>query len=90
MCTPCKDYYADVVFNPREGIDRPENAPEDWRPSLMEHLRHAQIAMAFNERNLKPAPERNSLARPDDAKRYTSAQLKQVMVLRKYLYEAAQ
>ena len=33
-----------------KGIDRPAHADEDWRPSLMDHIRHQQIALAFEER----------------------------------------
>ena len=51
MCTPCKDSYADALWTPLKGIDRPEGADEEWRGSILDHLRHAQIAISFAERN---------------------------------------
>lgn len=47
MCTPCKEYYLDAVSRPLKGIDKPEGSDGDWRPSLMDHLRHGEIALAF-------------------------------------------
>lgn len=51
MCTPCKGLYLDAISKPLKGIDPPENALEDWRPSLMDHLRHAEIDIAFKDRH---------------------------------------
>jgi hypothetical protein len=84
MCTPCRDYYVDALSKPLKGIDRPEGADDDWKGSIMDHLHHAAIAIAFEERNKKPAPAPllGPLHRHDDAKRYTPAQLEQIMVWR--------
>lgn len=86
MCTPCRDYYVEALPKPLKGIDRPEGADEDWRGSLLDHIRHAQIAMAFEERDKRAEPADD----PDDAKRFTPAQLNQVYVLRRALLEARQ
>lgn len=62
MCTSCKDYYIDACSKPLKGIDRPEGADEDWKPSILEHIRHAAIAIAFEERKHRApdlAPDRN-------------------------------
>jgi hypothetical protein len=56
MCTPCKEYYAEAIAKPLKGIDRPPDAPEDWRPSLDEHLRWARIEMEFEEQKKQPPP----------------------------------
>jgi hypothetical protein len=88
MCTPCRDYYVEVLPKLLKGIDRPEGADDDWRPSIMEHLRHAQIAMAFERRNERPAPPvQDDLRRDGDEKRFTPAQQKQIMAWRKGLRE---
>lgn len=91
MCTPCRDYYAAAIKKPLKGIDRPEGADEDWRPSIMEHLRLSAIDAQINEqaeRNRLGIPGGvmvyGDLSRPGDSKRYTPAQLKQVYVLRRY------
>jgi len=88
MCTPCAEFYSSVVSKPLKGIDRPEGADDEWRPSIMEHLRHAQIAMAFEQRNQRSAPlVQDDLRRPGDEKRFTPAQLEQMMLWRKGLRE---
>ena len=84
MCDVHFQIYRNAMTKPIRGIDRPENAPDDWQPSLLECIRHAQIAAAFEKRN-EQRTESPSLHRHDDAKRYTPAQLKQVMILRKHL-----
>jgi hypothetical protein len=84
MCTPCKVYYLEQLLKPMKGIDRPEGvAPEDWRGSILDHIRHAQIAMVFEDRNDRPPPL-GPLSMPGDEK-YASAQLKQLYVLRRHL-----
>jgi hypothetical protein len=83
ICEGHFQMYRGAMTKPIRGIDRPENADEEWRGSLLECIRHAQIAMAFENRNTRHVPEDHPLSRPDDAKRYTSAQLAQVMVLRR-------
>lgn len=38
------------------GLDRPDNADESWRPSIMEVVRHACIALAFEDRRQAAQP----------------------------------
>lgn len=90
MCDPCAKYYAAAVKKPLKGLDRPENAPDDWRPSIMEHIRLSAIDARINEQaernrlGTTVPVESGDLSRPGDAKRYTPAQLQQIMVLRRY------
>jgi hypothetical protein len=65
-----------------KGIDRPEGADEWWRPSLEDHLRFAEIEIAFNARH-KRAIAADLWRHGDD--RYTPQQLQQLMVLRRHL-----
>lgn len=51
MCEQCKTYYLDAISKPLKGIDKPPGADDDWCPSLMDHLRFAQIDEAFEKRN---------------------------------------
>lgn len=74
-----------------KGIDRPENAPDDWQPSLLEHIRHAAIAIAFEERNKRPQlPTLNIQPEPWEIKTFgwTADQVEQVKrhrsLIRKY------
>jgi hypothetical protein len=53
----CIPHWESIVAwweKPIRGIDRPEDAPEDWRPSLEEMFRHARIAISFENRNKQP------------------------------------
>jgi hypothetical protein len=77
--------YRDAMTKPMLGIDRP-NADEDWHGSIMEHIRHAQIAIAFENRNEKNVAT-DDLRRPGDDKSFTPAQQQQIMILRKRLRE---
>lgn len=81
------DWHFQAYRKPIPGIDKPEGADEDWKPSLMDCIRLAQIAIAFEKRNERRAPDPISLSRPDDAKRYSPAQLKQVLFMRKRFAE---
>jgi hypothetical protein len=56
FCLECWETFKEAWAKPIPGIDRPANADEDWRPSLMEMMRHARIAMDFENRNKKPPP----------------------------------
>lgn len=88
MCAPCAEYYREAARTPLKGIDRPERAGEEWRPSLADHLRHAEIEAAFERRNERPAPAvQDDLRRPGDENRYTPAQQKQILAWRKGLQE---
>jgi len=95
MCTPCRDYYVDALSKPLKGIDRPEGADDDWRGSIMEHIRHASIAMAFELRNESPS---QAVQLTDDfwsrywtqyEKNYTPAQRQNALAWRKGLRELA-
>ena len=83
FCTRCKDYYLEALSKPLKGIDRPEGADEDWKPSIMEHIRHARIAMEFEDRNLRP-PTPVVVVNDLEIKRrgWTPAQVMQVRVMR--------
>lgn len=91
MCTPCKVYYLEQLPKPLKGIDRPEGADEDWRGSIMEHLRLSAIDAQINEQaernrlGKSVEPFDNDLSRPSDSKRYTPAQLQQLYILRRHL-----
>lgn len=61
MCTACKDIYLEALSTPLKGIDRPEHADDDWRPSILEHIRHAEIAIAFEERDKAGPPPQSSM-----------------------------
>lgn len=51
MCEMHLGIYLEALSKPLRGIDRPEGADEDWRPSLSEMMRQAKIAKTFAERN---------------------------------------
>lgn len=53
MCEPCRAIYTEVFKQPLKGIDRPEGVDEDWRPSLMDHLKFASIE---REHELRHSP----------------------------------
>lgn len=88
FCKSCAEYFKDAWVKPLRGIDRPEHADEDWRPSIAEMMRHASIAIEFERRHrhTKALEALGSLRRPGDEK-YTAAQLQQMMVLRVRLLE---
>lgn len=50
FCNECWERFKKAWITPMAGIDRPADAPDDWQPSLMEHLRHARIALEHEER----------------------------------------
>jgi hypothetical protein len=67
------------------GIYRTAIAPEDWRGSLDDRLRHARIAIDFEGRNEpKEPPLRTVLSRSWDAK-FTPAQLQNITNYRRLL-----
>lgn len=84
FCNECLERFKKAWRTPMKGIDRPPDADEDWRGSLLDHIRHAQIAIAFDERNNAGVFVNSDLSRPSDSKRYTPAQLQQVYILRRY------
>lgn len=61
-CASCYFYLLKWWRTPIKGIDRPANADEDWRPSLMDMMRFAQIAITFEERdkNRQTPPQSNN------------------------------
>jgi len=81
-CNACWEYFVRAWNTPKKGIDRPENASDDWRPSILEHIRHAAIAIAFEERDKNRPPVQTSYRRHGDEKRFTPAQQKQIETFR--------
>lgn len=51
MCDPHLRIYVDAWTKPMKGIDRPEHADDEWRGSILEHVRHAKIAIDFADRD---------------------------------------
>jgi hypothetical protein len=50
------EWHYEMYNKPVIGINRPPGAPEDWRPSLMDCVRHGEIAIAFERRHeIQPA-----------------------------------
>lgn len=90
MCGACWKIYRKAMTTPMRGIDRPEGADDEWRGSILDHLRHARIAMEFEDRNeRRPRPAMNSDPRYyDDAKRFTPAQFEQIKIFRKSVERA--
>jgi hypothetical protein len=56
-CNECLEFFRKAWDTPIKGIDRPEGADEDWRPSLMDMMKHARIAIEFERRNERPSPD---------------------------------
>jgi len=50
MCATHFAIYCEGMTKPIRGLTPPENADEDWKPSLLEMIRHAQIAIDFEDR----------------------------------------
>jgi len=50
-CDPCWKAFSAAWVKPMPGIDKPANADDDWRPSIIDHIRLCGIAMRFDERN---------------------------------------
>lgn len=65
-----------------KGLDRPDNADEFWRPSIMEVVRHACIAMAF-ENSRQAARPVSTERRYSWERRLTPAQWDNYQVLRR-------
>lgn len=90
FCSECLERFKTAWRTPMKGIDRPPNAPDDWRGSIMEHIRLSAIDAQINEmaeRNRlgrAVEPVNSDLSRPGDSMRYTPAQLEQVYILRRY------
>lgn len=101
MCTPCRNDWSESYGKPMKGIDRPEGADESWRGSILDHLRHASIAISFAERN------QSAIARPmmhdeleaywrryEDSRGFTQAQRENAAthrrLMRKYALSQAQ
>lgn len=84
FCQPCWDYFVKAWNDPAtwKGIWPPENAPDDWHPSLMDHLRHAEIAIAFEERDKDSSPYRYG------DEKLTPAQLRCTIAYRKGLRDS--
>src|SRR5262245_25627436 len=54
-CKPCWEFYCVEWAKPIKGITKPEGADDEWRPSLMDMIRHAEITAKFDERHTRPA-----------------------------------
>lgn len=65
-----------------KGIDRPDNADESWRPSIMEHARHGIIALAFEDSREAARPV-SAERRYSWERRLTDAQWGNYQVLRR-------
>jgi len=50
MCDPHYQIYSEAMSKPMPGIDKPPGADDSWRPSIIDHMRLACIAMAFDAR----------------------------------------
>lgn len=59
-CAKCWETFTTAWRAPMKGIDRPEWADDDWRPSIDEHWRHGAIAVAFVERQEREAAARQA------------------------------
>jgi hypothetical protein len=55
MCDMHKRYFVRAHMMQMKGIDRAESSSEDWRGSILDHLRHASIAISFRERDRREA-----------------------------------
>lgn len=50
MCHGCKDDHLNNYPKPMRGIDRPEGADEYWKPSILDHLRFAEMQIEQDRR----------------------------------------
>ena len=50
MCDLHFQLYKTASERPMPGIDKPPGADDGWRPSIMDHMRLASIATAFDAR----------------------------------------
>lgn len=85
MCDTHWQIYKHAMTTKMKGIDRPDGvAPEDWKGSLLDHIRHARIAIAFEERYQRAAlvAANPNLSRPAD-ERFTNAELEGMMNYRR-------
>ena len=91
MCEGHASLYREAVSKPIRGIERPEYADDSWRPSIADMMRHAEIAIAFAERDkrTKALSSMGRFRRPGDEK-FTPAQLQQLRVLRGHLAQSLQ
>ena len=69
---------------PLPGIHRPRHADEFWRPSIREHIRHSILRDKHARRvAAAPAPA-EFIPVLDREHRYTAAQARSIMVLRRF------
>lgn len=83
FCRKCWDTFLTAWNDPAtwKGLVAPANAPGDWRPSLADHLRHAEIAMAFETRHKDVFPPVEDWL--IKLRGWTPAQVRQVEFLRR-------
>jgi hypothetical protein len=86
MCHMHWNIYRDAMTKSIKGLTKPEGADEDWRPSLMDMIHHAEIAIKFEERDKHRIVDREQHSlRYVDLTRFTPAQLEQVVIHRKLM-----
>lgn len=62
MCDTHKRYFVRAWTMDMKGIDRPKSATEDWHGSILDHLRHASIAISFRKRDKREASASDQMA----------------------------
>lgn len=80
MCDTHFELYRDAMTKPMRGLDPLVLNDEYFKPSILEVLKHGQIAASFDDREFI---EDGAMLRAGDAKRYTKAQLPQALWLRR-------
>lgn len=81
-CRSCWQRLCDNWDKPIKGLTRPKNGDDDWKPSLLEVIRHGEIALAFEDQRELREMQASQFYRPGDELRYTPAQMKQIATLR--------
>lgn len=85
MCDWHYQQLKDFMTKPVRGLDPMVPGDEYFRPSLEEMIRHAEIAIAFENRHKKAAAMDYTLARRGDEQRYRKDQIPQVYAMRRGL-----
>jgi len=62
MCDTHYQIFRSAISSPIRGVDQPEAAPEDWRPSILEMMRHANIAISFGSRQQVASSQQRQLS----------------------------
>ena len=72
-CNECWQRFTKAWKTPLKGIDRPEGADDDWKPSLLDMMHHARIAESFQTRDKKGRPVELT---PEEKEHYIGALLR--------------